>query len=103
MYQVIIVEDDPMVAEIVRQYAEHNTELAIAGAFSNGRDALDYIRSNPVDLILLDYYMPVMDGREFLTKLRAEGFLADVIMVTAASEDNASVKARFAVLIMPAN
>ena len=86
MYQVIIVEDDPMVAEIVRQYAEHNTELAIAGAFSNGKDALDYIRSNPVDLILLDYYMPVMDGREFLTKLRAEGFLADVIMVTAASD-----------------
>ena len=86
MYQVIIVEDDPMVAEIVRQYAEHNTELAIAGAFSNGRDALDYIRSHRVDLILLDYYMPVMDGREFLTKLRAEGFLADVIMVTAASE-----------------
>ena len=86
MYQVIIVEDDPMVAEIVRQYAEHNTELAIAGAFSNGRDALDYIRANQVDLILLDYYMPVMDGREFLTKLRAEGFLADVIMVTAASD-----------------
>ena len=86
MYQVIIVEDDPMVAEIVRQYAEHNTELAIAGAFSNGRDALDFIRSHQVDLILLDYYMPVMDGREFLTKLRAEGFLADVIMVTAASD-----------------
>ena len=86
MYQVIIVEDDPMVAEIVRQYAEHNTELAIAGAFSNGRDALDYIRSHPVDLILLDYYMPVMDGREFLSALRAEGFLADVIMVTAASD-----------------
>ena len=86
MYQVIIVEDDPMVAEIVRQYAEHNTELTIAGTFSNGQEALDYIRANPVDLILLDYYMPVMDGRTFLSALRAEGYLADVIMVTAASE-----------------
>ncbi len=86
MYQVIIVEDDPMVAEIVRQYVGHNNELAIAGAFSNGQEALDYIRAHPVDLILLDYYMPVMDGRAFLTKLRAEGYLADVIMVTAASE-----------------
>ena len=35
---------------------------------------------------MLDYYMPVMDGRTFLVKLRAEGILADVIMVTAASE-----------------
>ena len=86
MYQVIIVEDDPMVAEIVRQYAGHNTELTIAGTFSNGQEAMEFIRSHPVDLILLDYYMPVMDGRAFLTKLRAEGFLADVIMVTAASE-----------------
>lgn len=86
MYQVIIVEDDPMVAEIVRQYAEHNAELSIAGIFSNGQEALDHIRAHPVDLILLDYYMPVMDGRSFLSKLRAEGILADVIMVTAASE-----------------
>lgn len=86
MYQVIIVEDDPMVAEIVRQYAEHNAELAIAGIFSNGQEALRFIRSHPVDLILLDYYMPIMDGRDFLTRLRAEGFLADVIMVTAASD-----------------
>ena len=86
MYQAIIVEDDPMVAEIVRQYAEHNADLTIAGTFSNGREALEYVRSHPVDLILLDYYMPVMDGRAFLTKLRAEGYLADVIMVTAAGE-----------------
>ena len=67
MYQVIIVEDDPMVAEIDKQYVEHNSHsLAVAGVFHNGQDALDFIRSTPVDLILLDYYMPVMDGRTFL-------------------------------------
>ena len=86
MYQVIIVEDDPMVAEIDRQYVEHNTQMNIAGVFQNGEDALAYVRENPVDLIMLDYYMPVMDGRSFLMQLRAEGHLADVIMVTAASE-----------------
>lgn len=87
MYQVIIVEDDPMVSEIEKQYVEHNSgKLAIAGIFHNGQDALDFLRSNPVDLIMLDYYMPVMDGRSFLTTLRAEGYMAEVIMVTAASE-----------------
>ena len=78
MYQVIIVEDDPMVAEIDKQYVEHNSKMAIAGIFQNGQDALDFVRTHPVDLIMLDYYM--------LVKLRAEGILADVIMVTAASE-----------------
>ena len=86
MYQVIIVEDDPMVAEIDKQYVEHNSKMAIAGIFQNGQDALDFVRTHPVDLIMLDYYMPVMDGRTFLVKLRAEGILADVIMVTASSE-----------------
>lgn len=86
MYQVIIVEDDPMVAEIDKQYVEHNSKMTVAGIFHNGQDALDFVRNNPVDLIMLDYYMPVMDGQAFLTQLRAEGILADVIMVTAASE-----------------
>ena len=86
MYQVIIVEDDPMVAEIDKQYVEHNSKMAIAGIFQNGQEALDFVRTHPVDLIMLDYYMPVMDGRTFLVKLRAEGILADVIMVTATSE-----------------
>ena len=86
MYQVIIVEDDPMVAEIDKQYVEHNSKMTIAGMFQNGQEALDYVREHPVDLIMLDYYMPVMDGQAFLSKLRAEDILADVIMVTAASE-----------------
>lgn len=86
MYQVIIVEDDPMVAEIDKQYVEHNNKMSVAGVFHNGQDALDYVRAHHVDLIMLDYYMPVMDGQAFLSKLRAEGILCDVIMVTAASE-----------------
>ena len=65
MYQVIIVEDDPMVAEIDKQYVEHNSKMAIAGIFQNGQEALDFVRTHPVDLIMLDYYMPVMDGRTF--------------------------------------
>ena len=44
MYQVIIVEDDPMVSEIEKQYVEHNNDkLSIAGVFHNGQDALDFI------------------------------------------------------------
>ena len=45
MYQVIIVEDDPMVAEIDKQYVEHNSKLSIAGIFQNGQDALDFVRT----------------------------------------------------------
>ena len=46
MYQVIIVEDDPMVAEIDKQYVEHNSKMAIAGIFQNGQEALDFVRTH---------------------------------------------------------
>ena len=37
MYQVIIVEDDPMVAEIDKQYVEHNNKMVIAGVTRTAR------------------------------------------------------------------
>ncbi|HQQ89947.1 MAG TPA: response regulator, partial [Oscillospiraceae bacterium] len=70
MYRVMIVEDDPMVAEIDRNYVEHNAKLTVASVFSGGVEALDYLRTHSVDLILLDYNMPSMTGAEFLSELR---------------------------------
>ncbi|HXK77911.1 MAG TPA: response regulator [Oscillospiraceae bacterium] len=86
MYRVMIVEDDPMVAEIDRNYVEHNAKLTVAGVFSGGVEALDYLRTHSVDLILLDYNMPSMTGAEFLSELRRSGGLQDIIMVTAVKD-----------------
>lgn len=91
MYQVIIIEDDPMVASISRQYVELNKYLKVAGVFSNGQEALKYLKNHSADLAILDVYMPVMDGLELLTEIRKLHKQLDVIMVTAAS-DAAHVK-----------
>ena len=86
MYSVLIVEDDPMVSAIVREFVERNAALTPAGAFANGQAALDYLQTHEVDLILLDFYMPKMNGREFLRELRSREISADVIMITAAND-----------------
>lgn len=85
MYKVIIVEDDPMVASINQQYLERNSNLEIAGQFRNGQEALEYLKENEVDLAIVDYYMPVMDGLEFLRKCHERNTKTDVIIVTAAN------------------
>lgn len=86
-YKVIIIEDDPMVASINKQYVSRNNQLELAGIFFNGSDGLRYLEEDhTVDLIILDMYMPIMDGKEFLNRLRASGNPVDVIMVTAASD-----------------
>ena len=86
MYSVLIVEDDPMVSAIVREFVERNAVLSPVVALSNGQAALDHLQDHEVDLILLDYFMPKMNGQEFLRAIRARGITADVIMVTAAND-----------------
>lgn len=91
MYKVIIVEDDPMVASINRQYVELNKYMEVTGHFSNGQEALHYLENHTVDLAILDVYMPVMDGLTLLSELRKRRNHMDVIMVTAAN-DTAHIK-----------
>lgn len=86
MIKVLIVEDDPMVAQINRRYIETLNEFKVAQVVPNGEEALKFLRSNVVDLIVLDVYMPKLDGIMLLKELRRVSILSDVILVTAAKE-----------------
>ena len=83
MYKVIIVEDDPMVAAINARYLKANDQLRLVGSFANGQDALSYLQNHPVDLAVIDYYMPILNGRDFIFQCRLEHISLDVIMITA--------------------
>ena len=86
MYKVLIVEDDPMVAMINEQYIKRNKNFEIVGKCNNGLSALDFLENNTVDLLILDVYMPKMDGFETLRQIRNKQITVDAIMVTAANE-----------------
>ena len=62
MYKVIIIEDDPMVASINKQYVELTPSFQVEGIFKSGITALQYLKNSDVDLIILDYYTPLMNG-----------------------------------------
>ena len=86
MYKVLIVEDDPMVAMINEQYIKRNKNFEIVGKCNDGMSALDFLENNTVDLLILDVFMPKMDGFEILRKIRNRQITVDAIMVTAANE-----------------
>ena len=86
MYKVLIVEDDPMVAMINEQYIKRNKNFEIVGKCNNGLSALDFLENNTVDILILDVFMPKMDGFETLRQIRNKQITVDAIMVTAANE-----------------
>lgn len=86
MYKILIVEDDPMVAMINEQYIKKNKNFELVGKCSNGVAALEFLEHNEVDLLVLDVYMPQIDGFETLRRIRNKQITVDAIMVTAAND-----------------
>ncbi len=89
MYKVLIIEDDPMVAMINEKYIKRNKNFEIVGQCKDGASALEFLESNEVDLLILDVYMPRMDGFETLRQIRNRKITVDAIMVTAANDREA--------------
>ena len=86
MIRVIVVEDDPMVAKLNAAYLDSMEGFQVLGTFTNGREALGFLRANTVELAVVDVYMPVCSGVELLRQMRGTGIQTAVIMITAATE-----------------
>lgn len=91
MIQTLIVEDDPMVAELNRQFLERVGDFELIDSVSNVKEAIGIIEQQPIDLVLLDTYMPEESGFELLHYVRQKKINIDIIFITAA-RDVESVK-----------
>jgi two-component system, LytTR family, response regulator len=80
--RTLIVEDEPLARERLRQLCSTESSLEIVGECHNGRDAVTAIRKEAPDLVLLDVQMPELDGFGVLAKLEG-GPMPAVIFVTA--------------------
>lgn len=85
---VLIVEDDPMVAAIHRQFIGAVPGFIVAGVVSSGKDALEFLQQHPVRLVILDVFLPGMDGVATLQKIREMNRTVGVIVVSASRDTN---------------
>ncbi|MDA2810963.1 response regulator [Nocardiopsis sp. RSe5-2] len=84
--RALIVEDDPRIADAHAQYVERVPGFTAAGVVHRGGEALDFLDRHPVDLVLLDFYLPDMTGLDVCRTLRARGHLTDIIAITSARD-----------------
>lgn len=94
--RALIVDDSAVMRKIVeRSLREAGIELTAVFGAGNGAEALSALSENPVDLILCDINMPVMDGLEFVQQLpsvpNAKG--VPVVMITTEGSEAHVVKA----------
>lgn len=86
MIRVLIVEDDPMVVQLNKQFLakiEGYTLVAMANSVAEARERLT---TEVIDLVLLDVYMPEEDGLALLSDIRAQQLPTDAILITAATD-----------------
>jgi DNA-binding response OmpR family regulator len=84
MKTILVVDDEPKIVQIARDYLEH-AGLAVITA-TDGKSALAAVRAHKPDLVVLDLGLPELDGLDVTRKLRKDSNLP-IIMLTARSDE----------------
>lgn len=86
VFKVVLIEDDPMVQEVNKQFIEQVQGFQVVGVAGNGNDGLQLVRELSPNLVFLDVFMPSLGGIETLQRLRTMALPVDVVAVTAAKD-----------------
>lgn len=84
--KVLIIEDDFMLSDafaMTLKFAKYDVHIS-----ENGKKALEYLKTETPDIILLDVLMPVMDGREFLKKFKNKANVPVVVLSNLDGKDD---------------
>ena len=84
--KILIVDDEPDFLEVMRTRLEANDYEVTTAA--NGEEALNYVKNNKPDAVLLDILMPGIDGLEVLRRIRKMDDNLPVYIITAFSTDD---------------
>jgi response regulator of citrate/malate metabolism len=82
MYNVIIIEDDPVIISLNTSFLNACKDFRLTGCFRSCDSAIKHLIKNPTDLILLDIHLPGMNGLEFMEYIRQNKINTQVIILT---------------------
>lgn len=93
MIRVLIADDHKVVREGLAFLLSAEPGIEVAGQAADGTAALRAIRELRPDVVLLDLFMPNMDGMAVLAAMCAEGLTAQVLVLTSSQDDSQLVQA----------
>jgi CheY-like chemotaxis protein len=98
---VLVLDDDDDMAQAIKELVEEQGYRAICAG--DGRQALALLEKERPCLMLIDVFMPVMNGVEFLRAIKSNARLANIprVIMTAANDQMIGVKEDVSVLYKP--
>lgn len=86
-YNILIVDDSNIVRKVlIKTFSMTDLKVSNFYEAANGREGLDKLKGNWVDLVFLDINMPVMNGMEFMQQVRADSNLKDTPVIVVSTE-----------------
>ena len=86
---ILVVDDEPIILRSIKVWLGDDFDLTLV---NSGETALEYLDMHPVDLVLLDYKMPTMDGPKVLEAIRSDERLSTLpVIFLTANNDRQSV------------
>ena len=86
---ILIVDDDPTFAKMIREWLKEYYKVSVVTA---GMQAITFLMKNDVDLILLDYEMPIVDGPQVLEMLKSDQTTSEIpVMFLTNKSDRKSI------------
>lgn len=82
MIRITIAEDQTMLRQAMVQLIEMHDDISVVGEADNGVQALQQIEAQSPDIAILDVEMPQLSGLDVLSRVRAQGGLTKIIIVT---------------------
>jgi len=83
---IVIVDDHPIVIEGVKMMLSNQSYFHISQSFTTGSEIIDFIKTNPVDIILLDITLPDGSGIELCNEIKKAAPNTSLIMFSNRSE-----------------
>ncbi|MBQ8956643.1 MAG: chemotaxis response regulator protein-glutamate methylesterase [Lachnospiraceae bacterium] len=88
--KILVVDDSALMRKLACDIINKDGRYDTPETCRNGEEALDKVKKNKYDAIVLDVYMPVMDGLEFLRQIKKEGLKERVMMFSTTTGEGTS-------------
>lgn len=96
LIRVFIVDDNFVARRGLRSYLELDQDIVVAGEAAEGRDAVEWVKNNPAEIVLMDVRMPGMDGIQVTSQINTIRPDTRVLMLTVVEDRTTILRALLA-------